>query len=165
MTRPPHTRHDLSAILALNPMNSGSRDGSDSDQRANWGLTLKENQKQRNMRVLANEKSVRHRKFEERSLALHREIARRIRSNPDLLSSVRERLSKDIRSGRFSISLTEAMQEWLDLLDSSSVEQLPELLIDEGENGRRLRQSTPFAGILTKEERRRILEKHESAGV
>jgi hypothetical protein len=120
---------------------------------------------QRNMRVLANEKSVRHRKLEERSLALHREIARRIRSNPDLLSSVRERLSKDIPSGRFSISLTDAMQEWLDLLDSSSVEQLPELLVDEGENGRRLRQSTPFAGILTKEERRRILEKHESAGV
>jgi hypothetical protein len=120
---------------------------------------------QRNTRVLANEKSVRHRKLEERSLALHREIARRIRSNPDLLSSVRERLSKDIRSGRFSISLTDAMQEWLDLLDSSSVEQLPELLVDEGENGRRLRQSTPFAGILTKEERRRILEKHESPGV
>jgi hypothetical protein len=120
---------------------------------------------QRNTRVLANEKSVRHRKLEERSLALHREIAQRIRSNPDLLSSVRERLSKDIRSGRFSISLTDAMQEWLDLLDSSSVEQLPELLVDEGENGRRLRQSTPFAGILTKEERRRILEKHESAGV
>jgi hypothetical protein len=120
---------------------------------------------QRNMRVLANEKSVRHRKLEERSLALHREIARRIRSNPDLLSSVRERLSKDIRSGRFSISLIDAMQEWLDLLDSSSVEQLLELLVDEGENGRRLRQSTPFAGILTKEERRRILEKHESAGV
>ena len=120
---------------------------------------------QRNMRVLANEKSVRHRKLEERSLALHREIAQRIRSNPDLLSSVRERLSKDIRSGRFSISLIDAMQEWLDLLDSSSVEQLLELLVDEGENGRRLRQSTPFAGILTKEERRRILEKHESAGV
>jgi hypothetical protein len=120
---------------------------------------------QRNMRVLANEKSVRHRKLEERSLALHREIAQRIRSNPDLLSSVRERLSKDIRSGRFSISLIDAMQEWLDLLDSSSVEQLLELLVDEGEDGRRLRQSTPFAGILTKEERRRILEKHESAGV
>jgi hypothetical protein len=78
---------------------------------------------------------------------------------------VRERLSKDIRSGSFSISLIDAMQEWLDLLDSSSVEQLLELLVDEGEDGRRLRQSTPFAGILTKEERRRILEKHESAGV
>ena len=119
----------------------------------------------RNMRILAREMAVRHRKLEERSLALHREIARRIRSNPDLLSRVRDRLSKDIRSGRFSTSLTDAMQEWLDLLDSSSVEQVLELLVDEGENARRLRQSTPFTGILTQEERRRILEKHESAGV
>ncbi|HYZ74376.1 MAG TPA: hypothetical protein VE641_14970 [Chthoniobacterales bacterium] len=117
------------------------------------------------MRILAREMAVRHRKLEERSLALHREIARRIRSNPDLLSRVRDRLSKDIRSGRFSTSLTDAMQEWLDLLDSSSVEQVLELLVDEGENARRLRQSTPFTGILTQEERRRILEKHESAGV
>jgi hypothetical protein len=38
-------------------------------------------------------------------------------------------------------------------------------LVDDSENARRLRQSTPFAGILTQEERRRILEKHESAGV
>ena len=33
----------------------------------------------------------------------------------------------------FSISLTDAMRDWLDLLDSSSVEQLLELLVDEGE--------------------------------
>jgi hypothetical protein len=106
-----------------------------------------------------------HRKLEERSLALHREIAQRIRRNPDLLTRVRDRLSRDIHSGRFSISLTDAMQEWLDLLNSSSVEQVIELLVDQGENARRLRQSTPFAGILTQEERRHILEKHESAGV
>jgi hypothetical protein len=115
------------------------------------------------MRIFTEEMTVRHRKLEERSLALHREIARRIRRNPALLSSVRERLIKDIRSGRFSISLTDAMQEWLDLLNSNSVEQVLELLVDDGENARRLRQSTPFAGILTQEERRRILEKHESA--
>lgn len=108
---------------------------------------------------------LRHRKLEERSVALHREIVQRIRRNPDLLGRVRERLSRDIRSGRFSISLADAMHEWLDLLDSSSVEQVLELLVDEGENARRLRQSTPFAGILTQEERRRVLEKHESAGV
>ena len=109
--------------------------------------------------------AVLHRKLEERSLALHREIAQRIRRNPDLLTRVRERLAKDIRSGRFSISLTHAMQEWLDLLNSSSVEQVLDFLVDDGENARRRRQSTPFAGILTQEERRRILEKHESAGV
>src|SRR6201987_4034685 len=117
------------------------------------------------MRILTRDRAARHRKLEERSLALHREIAQRISRNPDLLTKVRERLSKDIRSGRFSISLTHAMQEWLDLLESSSVEQVLELLVDDSENARRLRQSTPFAGILTQEERRRILEKHESAGV
>ena len=110
--------------------------------------------------------AVRHRKLEERSLALHREIAQRIRKNPDLLTRVHERLGKDIRSGRFSVSLTDAMQEWLDLLKSSSVEQVLELLVDDSENARRLRQSTPFAGNPdSKEERRRILENHESAGV
>ena len=109
--------------------------------------------------------AARHRKLEERSLALHREIAQRIRRNPDLLTKVHERLSKDIHSGRFSISLTDAMQEWLEILKSNSVEQVLELLVDDSQNARRLRQSTPFAGILTQEERRRILEKHESAGV
>ena len=117
------------------------------------------------MRLLTRKMEVRHRRLEEQSLALHRVIARRVSQNPELLTSVRERLSKDIHSGRFSISLTVAMQEWLDLLDTSSLEQILELLLDQGENARRLRQSTPFAGILTQEERRGILEKHGSAGV
>jgi len=117
------------------------------------------------MRILAKDMAVRHRRLEERSLALHREIAQRINRNPDLLRKVRKRLSKDIHSGRFSISLTDAMREWLDLLKSSSVERVLELLVDDSENARRLRQATPFAGILTQEERRCILEKHESAGV
>jgi len=110
------------------------------------------------MRLLRREMVVRHRRLEEQSLALHREIARMVRQNPELLTGVRERLSKDIDSGRFSISLTDAMQEWLDLLNTSSLELILELLVDQGENARRLRQSTPFAGILTQEERRRILE-------
>jgi hypothetical protein len=40
-----------------------------------------------------------------------------------------------------------------------------EVMVDHGEKARRLRQSTPFAGILTQEERRRTPEKHASAGV
>jgi hypothetical protein len=106
-----------------------------------------------------------HRRLEERSLALHREVVRRIRKNPDLLTAVRDRLTKDIQSGQFSVSVTDAMQEWLDLLKTDSLEKILELMIDQGEKARRLRQSTPFAGILTQEERRRILDKHESAGV
>jgi hypothetical protein len=117
------------------------------------------------VRWLSKGMAMRHARLEERSLALHREIARRVRQNPELLTGVRERLGNDIKSGRFSVSVTDAMREWLDLLNASSLEQTLELLVDPGENARRLRQSTPFAGILTKEERRRILEEHESAGV
>jgi len=106
-----------------------------------------------------------HRRLEERSLALHREIAGRIRRDPGLLSAVRDRLTKDIESGQFSLSVTDAMQEWLDLLNTHSLKEILKLLVDRSENARRLRQSTPFAGILTQEKRRRILEKHESAGV
>jgi hypothetical protein len=65
------------------------------------------------MRILSKEMAVRHRKLEERSLALYRGIAQRIRKNPHLFTEVRDRLSKDIRSGRFSVSLTDAMQDRL----------------------------------------------------
>ena len=46
------------------------------------------------------------------------------------------------------------MREWLDILKSNSVEQVLQLLVDDSETARRLRQSTPFAEILTQEERR-----------
>ena len=117
------------------------------------------------MRGLNKGMAMRHARLEEQSLALHREIARRVRQNPGLLAGVRERLANDIESGRFSLSVTDAMQEWLDLLNAGPLERILGLLVDPGENARRLRQSTPFAGILTQEERRRILEQHESAGV
>jgi hypothetical protein len=47
------------------------------------------------------------------------------------------------------------------LLNASSLEEVLELVFDQGENSRRVRQSTPFAGILTQEEQRHILEKHQ----
>ena len=106
-----------------------------------------------------------HKRLEEQSLAFHREIAQRIRKNPGLLSRVRDRLVRDIRSGRFSERLTDVMQEWLDLLNESSLGQILALLVGEGENARRLRQSTPFAAILTQEERCRIVKEYEKAGV
>ena len=45
-----------------------------------------------------------------------------------------------------------AAKEWLEILDRPW-EQVREVLIDESEEGRRLRQSDPFCGILTPRER------------
>ena len=48
------------------------------------------------------------------------------------------------------------MSEWQRILDSESVEEIIRLMTDPTEEGHRRRQSTPFAGILTLEERRSI---------
>jgi hypothetical protein len=60
------------------------------------------------MRMFSKEMAMDHRKIEERSLALHREIARRSRANPKHVMTVRERLVNDVRSGRYSRSVVEA---------------------------------------------------------
>jgi hypothetical protein len=45
--------------------------------------------------------------------------------------------------------------EWRDLLASRSVTELIALITADDEEGRRLRQSTPFVGVVTPEERER----------
>ena len=107
-----------------------------------------------------------HRKIEERSLALHREIAIKIRENPSLLLDVRQRLEDAVGSERYSESVKDALREWVDILDHKPVSEIIELLIDPGEEAARLRQSSPFAGILSEAERRRVFNRfYESARV
>ena len=52
-----------------------------------------------------------------------------------------------------------AAKEWLEILDRPW-EQVREVLIDESEEGRRLRQSDPFCGILTPRERWQIYREY-----
>jgi hypothetical protein len=59
---------------------------------------------------------------------------------------------------RVSISTRDAYREWLDLI----VKEVLSLLVDPSEEGNRLRQSTPFAGILSKAEREAITRKMSS---
>ena len=107
-----------------------------------------------------------HRKIEERSLALHREIAIKIRENPSLLLDVKQRLEDAVGSERHSESVKDALREWFDILDHKPVSEIIELLIDPGEEAARLRQSSPFAGILSEAERRTVFNRfYESARV
>jgi hypothetical protein len=111
------------------------------------------------------EGSMDHRKIEERSLALHRAIARRVRQDPKHLEAVRKRLADDVRSGKYSSSVVAAMEEWLEILNRSSRAEVLKLLVDKSEEAKRLRQSSPFVGILNQEERLRIFRRYESSGV
>jgi hypothetical protein len=96
-----------------------------------------------------------HRLHDIRSLALHTLIAAKIESNRSLLAVARRNLKRWRQ--RFKGAPARWWQEWDHLLNRSWPE-LAALLTDPGEEATRLRQSSPFAGVLTATERRKIYD-------
>jgi hypothetical protein len=92
-------------------------------------------------------------------LAFHVAIAEKLRADPKLLEKVRDRLQAMLSDDRISISTRDAYREWLDVIERHSFEEVLNLLIDPSEEGTRLRQATPFAGILSRAEREAIARK------
>ena len=80
-----------------------------------------------------------HRLAEARSLALHREVARRIRESPELLEGVRARVKAWLEDGSVAQSYARA---WLEIL-ARDLEQILDALIDPSEHGRDLRGMAP----------------------
>lgn len=89
---------------------------------------------------------------EERSLAYHREVAARLRSDPALVERARAHAESQLRRGGRSRPWFE---RWCEIL-AQSPEEIARVLVDPGEEARALRQSTPFAGALPPRERWRI---------
>lgn len=89
---------------------------------------------------------------EQRSLALHREIAERLARDDALLDRARERVKGWQRDGTVSAHYAD---RWARLLDGP-FDELRALLLDQGEHARALRQCTPFAGVVDPRTRWRI---------
>jgi predicted transcriptional regulator len=101
-----------------------------------------------------------HRPAELRSLAYHRVIADRL--DERLVEEARERLGRWRREERIHPRWARAWEEAL----GRPLPELAELLAADTELARALRQSSPFAGTLNEQERRRIIElasEHEPA--
>src|SRR5512139_1873645 len=94
-----------------------------------------------------------HHQIEERSSLLHRTVARRIRGNPGLLTIARDNLRRWMAQG----SRHPYWTEWQILLDGP-LEDLLAFMVSPSEDARRLRQCSPFAGILSPRERWQIYE-------
>ena len=99
-----------------------------------------------------------HSRIDERSLAMHRLVAEKLASDPSLIDLARTNVhrwqaSYDVRSP--------ALAEWEQILEGSIADILA-LLVDRSENATRLRQSSPFAGILTEAERKAIYESYSA---
>lgn len=99
--------------------------------------------------------ALKHRIIEARSLAMHCLIARKIEADRRLLAAARRNLAKWI--ARYGDAAPRALGEWREILDRPWPE-IAARITDADEGAVRLRQSSPFAGVLTSAERRRVYE-------
>lgn len=99
-----------------------------------------------------------HCRLDERSLALHRLVAWKVLADPALLDQARQNVRR-WRTMDGSPSL--ALSEWESIL-SGPVDEVTRFLMEPSERATRLRQSSPFCGILTEAERRVIYESYST---
>lgn len=84
-----------------------------------------------------------HQQIDERSLAMSHAIAEKIDAEPALLERARAWVSRQNSAGA-------AM--WVPIL-AKSWPEIRDVLLQDSEEGRQLRQNSPFAGVLTPRER------------
>jgi hypothetical protein len=98
-----------------------------------------------------------HEWIDARSLALHEAVADKLVASPELLGVARSNLARWLAHRP-----TAALREWQTLLDERSIDQIVLLLRSDDETARRMRQSSPFAGVLSAGERLAILQQYDA---
>ncbi len=94
-----------------------------------------------------------------RSLAFGEAIVARLRQDPALVRRAEATLARWLDS--CSPQVRPALLEWQSVIKGSR-DEIEALLMDASERGVRLRQSNPFAGVLSQRERLDILRQFES---
>jgi len=85
------------------------------------------------------------------SLEMGRCVATRLRQQPDLLNVARDNLDRWKRRNSSTPSLLRCYREWEEILERPLAE-VCRLLDSDNEESRRLRQNSPFAGVLSAKE-------------
>ena len=96
-----------------------------------------------------------HRLLDARSLALHCKIAHKISRNPELIDVARKNLAR--WSEKSAGEVPRYLVEWQQILELPWSE-IAAFITGTSDKAMRLRQSSPFAGVLGAEERMRIYE-------
>jgi hypothetical protein len=96
-----------------------------------------------------------HNRLDERSLALHKLVAEKLKADPSLVEIAKENIQ------RWGTEDRPALKEWDNLL-KKGVSYIISFLQERSENATRLRQSSPFAGVLSENERLGIYEAFRS---
>ena len=103
-----------------------------------------------------------HEIIEERSYEMHQVIADVLRREPAKLALVVEWIERFLADPDYSIHSKDDLTEWLDLIETRGFPGVFEALQDRSEEGRRMRQNSPFAVLMPQEERLRILRHYEA---
>jgi hypothetical protein len=90
-----------------------------------------------------------HQRIDQRSLALHRAIAEKLRVHPALIEIARDNLD------RWSLAAARSQPYWDDWREilTRPLPEILDLLVEESERMTAPRQATPFAGVLEPAER------------
>ena len=94
-----------------------------------------------------------HRILDARSLAMHCKIAQKISRDPDLLDKAKGNLERWV--AKSEEPLPKHLREWQQILERPWPE-IAELITSMSEDATRLRSSSPFAGVLSVDERERV---------
>ena len=97
-----------------------------------------------------------HPHIDARSLDMARIVVERIDANPSLFNVAHENVD---RWRRLHGTRSRASKEWEQIL-SRPWSEIREILLEESDEGQRLRSTHPFRGIVTEEERLAIIERH-----
>ncbi len=92
-------------------------------------------------------------------LAMHRAMARKIRREPRLFKCAQRNLARWERLRR---ACTGPLREWKDILRNNDMEAVLRIATRADEHGERLRQASPFCGILTDREREAIWARYDA---
>lgn len=104
-----------------------------------------------------------HARREIQSLEIHRRISGLLISDPDrVIGKALHNLNSWILLHR-NTALEAAYQEWLNILETQPPAEIAALLIAGDERAVRLRQSSPFVGILSPQEIWSIKRSHAAA--
>jgi hypothetical protein len=90
-------------------------------------------------------------------MALREAVAAKLEAHPQLLDVARRNLERWLQQNP-----APALREWRRILDSTPLPEVVALLRSSSDEAARLRQSSPFARLLTTEERRAIMGAYES---
>ena len=101
-----------------------------------------------------------HEWIDQRSLALDQAIAQKLQQRPDLLQKAKTNLVRWVQQQQPAVPAV--LREWQKILETWPLEKILELLRSSDQEARRLRQSSPFCGVLSPEERLAIFKEYEA---